>query len=352
METRIRPPRGRGTGINPPNRFRQQVRAGEVEADDEAPSPATRFIPDRTKSIISRNTSPDLPYRASVNPYRGCEHGCPYCYARAYHEYLDLSAGLDFETTIMVKENAPELLRRELSRSSWKPQVIAMSGVTDPYQPIERKLGITRRCLEVLAEFRNPVSISTKNALVSRDADLLAGLAQDDAAAVTFSITTLDARLTGILEPRASRPEKRLEAIRTLADAGVPVGVLVAPVIPAINDHETSAILEAATGAGASYAFLIPLRLPGAVETIFGDWLERHFPERKEKVLGRLREIHAGCVDDARPGRRFEGTGAYADSLHDLFNVTCRRLGLSDEGPELSAASFRRPEERGQMRLL
>lgn len=344
--------RGRGTGANPPNRFQKQVRQAEPLSDDERSNPATRFVPDRSKSIISRNTSPDLPYHASVNPYRGCEHGCPYCYARTYHEYLDLSAGLDFETTITVKENAPELLRREISRPSWKPQVIAMSGVTDPYQPVERKLKLTRRCLEVLAEFRNPVSVSTKNALAARDADLLGDLARYNASAVTFSITTLDAGLAGILEPRASRPEKRLEAIRTLAAAGIPAGVLVAPVIPAINDHEIPAILEAVAASGASYAFWIPVRLPGAVETIFSEWLERHFPERKEKVLGRLREIHAGCVDDSRPGRRFAGTGAYADSLHDLFNVTCRRLGLSDEGPELSEASFRRPAEAAQMRLL
>ncbi len=352
MESRTNIIKGRGAAGNPPIRFRKQARAGEMQADEEAPSPATRFIPDRAKSIISKNTSPDLPYSASVNPYRGCEHGCPYCYARTYHEYLDLSAGLDFETAIMVKENAPELLRRELSRPSWEPQVIAMSGVTDPYQPVERKLRLTRRCLEVLAEFRNPVSISTKNALVARDADILGGLARCGAAAVTFSVTTLDPALAGILEPRASRPEKRLEAIRLLAGAGVPVGILVAPVIPAISDHEIPGILEAAAVSGASYAFLIPLRLPGAVETVFGGWLERHFPERKEKVLGRLQGIHGGCVDDSRPGRRFEGEGAYADSLHDLFSVTCRRLGLLNEGPELSTASFRRPEERGQMRLL
>lgn len=344
--------KGRGTGSNPPNRFQKQVRQAEPLSDDEGSNPATRFIPDCSKSIISRNTSPDLPYHASVNPYRGCEHGCPYCYARTYHEYLDLSAGLDFETTIMVKENAPELLRQGLSRPSWEPQVIAMSGVTDPYQPIERKRKLTRRCLEVLAEFRNPVSVSTKNALVARDADLLGDLARYSASAVTFSITTLDAGLAGIIEPRASRPEKRLEAIRALTSAGIPVGVLVAPVIPAINDHEIPDILDAVAASGASYAFWIPVRLPGAVETIFRDWLERHFPDRREKVLCRLREMRGGCVDDARPGRRFEGTGAYADSLQDLFSVTCRRLGLSDEGPELSEASFRRPEKSGQMKLL
>src|SRR5262249_49309315 len=232
--------RGRGAAENPPNRFERLHYEPDPDADpDERPAPETLFFRDTTRTILATNQSPDVGFEVSVNPYRGCEHGCPYCYARPTHEYLGFSAGLDFETRIMVKEDAPELLRKELAAPKWEPQMIALAGATDAYQPIERRLRLSRRCLEVLAEFRNPVGVVTKNHLVSRDRDLLAELAGFNAAAVYLSITTLDAELARRLEPRASHPDARLQAIRELSDAGVPTGVLVAPIIPGLNDHET-----------------------------------------------------------------------------------------------------------------
>ncbi|MDX1583719.1 MAG: PA0069 family radical SAM protein, partial [Thermoanaerobaculia bacterium] len=260
MPTDFEPSKGRGAGSNPLNRFERL----EYVRDDEAPPDGpteTIYYRDPSRSIIARNDSPDVGFETSVNPYRGCEHGCAYCFARPTHEYLGFSAGLDFESRIMVKEDAPELLREELASPSWRPRTIAISGVTDPYQPIERKLGLTRRCLEVLVEARNPVVIITKNATVTRDMDLLGELATRNAAAVCFSITTLDGSLVSRMEPRTSRPSLRLEAIERLVGEGVPVGVLVAPVIPAINDHEIPSILEAVRARGASFAAYVLLRL-------------------------------------------------------------------------------------------
>ncbi len=244
------PPRGRGASWNPPNRFERLEYLRDEEAVAEDSPAGTRFFRDPTRTLITRNDSPDVPFERSINPYRGCEHGCIYCFARPTHEYLGFSAGLDFETRILVKEDAPELLREELSARSWKPQVIAISGVTDPYQPVERGLELTRRCLEVLAEFRNPVVIITKNHLVVRDLDYLRELARWNAVSVCLSVTTLDESLTGTMEPRTSRPHLRLAAIEALASAGVPTGVMVAPVIPAVTDHEIPAILEASAKAG------------------------------------------------------------------------------------------------------
>src|SRR5438094_8323813 len=246
------PIRGRGAAENPPNRFKQIRYENDPDVGEfEQPSPTTHFLKDTSKSVIATNESPDVGFSSSVNPYRGCEHGCIYCFARPTHEYLGFSAGLDFETKIVVKEDAPELLREELMAPKWQPEVIAISGVTDPYQPIERKLEITRRCLEVLAEFRNPVAIITKNHLVTRDVDLLGGLAKFHAAAVNISITTLDGELAKKLEPRASPPSRRLAAIEELSAAGVPVRVMFAPCIPGLNDHEMIAVLSAAAKAGA-----------------------------------------------------------------------------------------------------
>src|SRR5436190_893766 len=264
--------RGRGATMNPANRFVQIQLERDPDFDPaEDLAPGTQVFKDETASIIAYNDSPDVGFTASINPYRGCEHGCIYCYARPTHEYLGFSAGLDFESRIMVKEKAPELLRQELFSPKWKPQVIAMSGVTDCYQPIERKLKLTRRCLEVLAEFRNPVCIITKNHLVTRDIDFLAELARHNAVIVNVSITTLDATLTPKLEPRASLPAHRLAAVRELSQAGVPVNVLVAPVIPAITDFEMVNILAAAAEAGAVSAGYLPLRLPWAVAPLFED---------------------------------------------------------------------------------
>lgn len=265
------------------------------------------------------------------------------CYARPTHEYLGFSAGLDFETRIMVKEDAPTLLRRELSSPRWRPQALGVSGVTDPYQPVERRLGLTRRCLEVLAEFRNPAALVTKNHLVTRDVDLLQELARHRAGAVFLSVTTLDADLAGALEPRASRPAGRLAAVEELARAGVPVGVLVAPVIPGLTDHEMPAILAAAGRAGARYAGYIPVRLPHGVAPLFEQWLGRHFPEKKDKVLGRIRALRGGRLNDPRFNSRMRGEGPFAALLRDLFRLSCERAGIVGRGPELSTAAFRRP---------
>jgi DNA repair photolyase len=337
-------PHGRGAAVNPANRF--ELICYQRDPDDpvdESPGPQTRFFRDSTRTILAHNDSPDVGFDTSINPYRGCEHGCSYCYARPYHEYLGLSAGLDFETKIFVKEDAPELLRRELSSRKWQPQVIALSGVTDPYQPAERRFQLTRRCLEVLAEFRNPVGIVTKNRLVERDRDVLGDLARDRAAAVWMSVTTLDGELAGKMEPRASQPAGRLSAITALADAGVPVGVLTAPVIPGLNDHELPAILRACADAGATYAGYVVLRLPYAVKEIFDDWLARHCPEQRDKVLGRLREMHGGALNDPRFGARMSGQGEMAGQIEALFAIACRRAGLSRGSLGLSAAAFRPP---------
>ena len=358
LETHHLPPmtgqpyRGRGTPINPPNRFEALVLERDPDWNpDDDPAPRTRFFRDRSQSVISTNTSPDIPFETSLNPYRGCEHGCAYCYARPTHEYLGFSAGLDFETRIMVKPDAPELLRQELSSSRWKPQWLALSGVTDPYQPIERRLQLTRRCLAVLAEFRNPVGLVTKNHLVVRDLDLLAELARFNAVAVNLSLTSLDADLLHALEPRAAAPAMRLQAIKTLAEAGIPVGVLVAPVIPGLNDHEIPNVLRAAADAGASWAGKIVLRLPHSVEALFADWLERHRPDRSDKVLNQIRALRDGELNDSKFGSRMHGEGPLAERISRLFHVSARRAGLALEAPELSVTAFRRPAGT-QMELL
>ena len=343
------PIRGRGAAVNPASRFDPLHLERDEDWDASGdPAPTTHFFRDATRTLITYNDSPDLGFRASINPYRGCEHGCIYCYARPTHEYLGFSAGLDFETKIMVKENAPQLLREELSSPKWEPQVIALSGVTDCYQPVERKLQITRRCLEVLAAFRNPVVIVTKNHLVTRDVDVLQELARHQATAVFLSVTTLESELTTRLEPRASLPKHRLAAIQALNRAGIPVGVLVAPVIPALTDHEMPAILGAAVSAGAQFAGYVMLRLPFGLGVLFEDWLTRHFPERKEKVLNRVRAVRSGRLNDPRFGTRMRGDGAHADQIAALFGVACRKAGVSGRGPRLSSAAFRVPAAAGQ----
>ena len=334
----------RGAAENPPNRFEKvHLERDEDWNPEEDPLPRTQFLKDNSKTIIAYNDSPDIGFEASINPYRGCEHGCIYCYARPFHEYLGFSSGIDFETKIMVKENAPQLLRDELSSPKWKPQVIAISGVTDCYQPIERKLKLTRGCLEVLAEFRNPVGIITKNFLVTRDIDLLAELARHNAAQVHISLTTLDTELRTVMEPRTSPPAARLEAIRRLSEAGVRVGILMAPIIPGLTDHEIPAVLDAAAKAGAKSAGHVTLRLPHAVAPLFEKWLETHFPDRKEKVLNRLRAMRGGKLYDSKFGQRMRGEGIFADQIDQLFDVARRKAGIAGRGGELSAAAFRRP---------
>jgi DNA repair photolyase len=338
-------PHGRGADDNPPNRFEKlHLERDENWNPEEDPSPRTHFLRDLSKTIITFNDSPDIPFDAGINPYRGCEHGCTYCYARNTHEFLGFSAGLDFESKIMVKENASDLLRRELSSPKWKPQVLAMSGVTDCYQPVERRLQLTRRCLAVLAEFRNPVSIITKNFLVTRDLDLLRELAAHRAVHVHLSINSLDSDLARKLEPRAASPKLRLAAVEALSKAGIPVGVLVAPVIPALNDHELPLVLAAAKAAGAGWAGMEILRLPLTVAPIFGSWLERNVPARKDKILGRIRALRGGKLNDSRFGHRMSGEGIFAEQISRMFHVARRKVGLSADGPELSSAAFRRPE--------
>ena len=342
--------KGRGAIGNPKNRFETL----EVERDEEVPGPErveTELLRDTSRSVIAYNDSPDVGFDASVNPYRGCEHGCVYCYARPFHEYLGFSAGLDFESRILVKPDAPELLRKELSSPKWKPQTLAMSGVTDCYQPAERRLEITRRCLEVLADFRNPVGVITKNELVTRDIDVLQRLHEHQAVAVTISITTLDPEVARRMEPRASHPRDRLKAIERLAAAGIPVGVNVAPVVPAITDHEMPKILEAAASAGARTAGYVVMRLPGAVAGLFEAWLEEHFPDRKEKVLNRVRELRGGQLYDARFGSRMRGEGLFAEQIRATFQTFKRRYGLDQPFPELSTAAFRVPGKVEQLGL-
>ncbi len=336
--------RGRGTADNPPNRFERLAYLPVLDsADDEECSVKTQYLKDASRSLITTNDSPDVGFDASINPYRGCEHGCIYCYARPYHEYLGFSAGLDFETKILVKENAPELLRAELAGPRWQPKVLAISGVTDAYQPVERKLQLTRRCLEVLAQFRNPVIIVTKNQLVTRDIDVLKELASFNAAAVCVSVTTLDSELARVMEPRTSTPANRLEAIQALAESGVPVRVLAAPIIPGLTDHEIPSIIQAAAKAGAQHAGYVVLRLPHGVGELFRGWLEEHFPDRKKKVLNRIREMRGGRLNDSNFGSRMRGEGVFAEQINSMFNLACRRTGLDSGGRELSTAAFRRP---------
>lgn len=340
---------GRGASWSPANRFEKlHVDLGDPDLvqidptnDDERPLRSTQFFRDGTKTIIARNQSPDVGFEVSINPYRGCEHGCIYCFARPTHEYLGLSAGLDFESKIMVKPDAPKLLEDELSSPKWKPQTLIMSGVTDPYQPVERKLCITRGCLEVLAKFRNPVAIITKNRLVTRDVDLLRELANHHAAAVNVSVTSLDPNIQRVLEPRTSSPNARLETVATLRAAGIPVGVMVAPIIPGLTDHEVPKILEACAKAGAQFAGYTIVRLPWAIAPLFEHWLKEHFPEKKEKVLQRIRHIRSGKLNDPRWGTRTAGEGIFAEQIRSMFEVACRRAGMNDR-PNLSTASFRR----------
>ncbi|MGC9269300.1 PA0069 family radical SAM protein [Acidiphilium sp.] len=341
---------GRGTRLDPANRFETEhhdrVDDGwETLAEAVAP-PQTVLIRDATRSVISHNDSPDLGFDRSLNPYRGCEHGCIYCYARPTHAYLGFSPGLDFETKLIFKPDAAALLERELSRKSYTPAPIVLGSNTDPYQPIERQLKLTRAVLEVLDRFNHPVSVITKSAGVLRDADILGKMASRNLARVHLSITTLDPRLARAMEPRASSPIRRLDAVAGLTAAGIPVGVLAAPMIPGLNDAELERILRAAAEAGAKSANAILLRLPQEVGALFEDWLNRIMPDRAAHVLSLIRQTRGGALNDAKFGSRFVGTGPYAALLSARFHRAARQFGLSDEPPPLDCSGFARPPHR------
>jgi DNA repair photolyase len=351
--------KGRGSQLNPPNRFGGPVHVLEleqVEHDEDylasLVNRRTEYIPDRSRTIVAENNSPDIGFRFSMNPYRGCSHGCSYCYARQTHEYLSLNAGLDFETKVLVKEDAPELFRAFLSRNKWVPEPIIMSGVTDCYQPAERQYRLTRRLLEIAAEFRQPIGIITKNALVLRDLDILGEMASDGLIHVNISITTLDAELVRSMEPRTSTPLARLRAVKALADAGIPVRVLVAPIIPGLNESEVPAILAAARESGARAASYTLLRLPLTVAPVFLEWLRRDQPGRAEKVEGRVRAMRGGKLNESTFGERMTGSGELARQISALFKVVARKHGLDGDLPPYDCSRFRRPNAKsGQMWL-
>jgi len=348
------PPKGRGATFNPPNRFEPL----EIEFDpewldeEEYAGPTTQYFIDTSRSILAKNDSPDIPFTYSLNPYRGCEHGCIYCYARPTHEYLGFSAGVDFESKIMVKPDAPGLLAKTFRSANWQPQVISLSGNTDCYQPVERHLKLTRRCLEVFLRHRNPVGMITKSALVVRDVDVLQQLAALDLVVVTISITTLDNELARKMEPRAASPAKRFEAIEKLAAARIPVGVNVAPVIPGLTDHQMPAIIQAAVEAGAQHAEYILLRLPHSVKDLFRAWVEQHYPERLNKIFNAITDTRGGRFNDPRFGSRMSGEGERAEAIARLHRLACEKYGLNKANlPKLSIAHFRRRVDDGQMEL-
>ena len=352
MPGALAPRKGRGAASNASGRFEAEQRVafddgwGSVDAE---PAPlATTLTVDATSTIIARNDSPDIGFDRSINPYRGCEHGCIYCYARPSHAYLGLSPGLDFESRLFYKPQAAALLAAELRKKGYRCQPLALGSNTDPYQPVERRLGITRSILEVLYEFRHPVTIVTKSALIRRDLDLLADMARERLAVVTISVTTLDRGLARVMEPRAATPERRLETIAALAAAGVPTGVLSAPVIPALNDSEMEAILERARAEGAVTAGYTLLRLPFELKALFREWLEAHFPDKATHVLSLVAQAHGGRLYDSAWSKRMSGTGPYADMLRVRFDRACRRLGLNQRTTAgLDASRFRPPLQQG-----
>ena len=347
--------KGRGAPSNPQGRFervaRETVDDGWFPDPEDAPArPATTVTEERARSIVSRNQSPDIPFDASINPYRGCEHGCVYCYARPSHAYLDLSPGLDFETKLYAKTNAAELLRATLSKRGYQPTPINLGANTGPYQPIEKRYRVTRELLEVLAEARHPCTIITKSAMVERDLDLLTAMARDGLVAVLVSVTSLDNRLSAKLEPRASAPARRLRAIANLAAAGVPVGVLASPVIPAVTDVDLEEIIAQAAAAGATRASYALLRLPHEVAPLFREWLEEHLPERAGHVMSLVQQMRGGRDNDSRFGVRLRGEGVFADLIAKRFAVAVRRHGLNQgEGFDLRSDRFRAPDGQGEL---
>jgi DNA repair photolyase len=345
----MNPQKGRGSVSNATPRFESQVREpvcddwSQAASEEEDTKTRTVVFVERAKTIISTNQSPDIPFDQSVNAYRGCEHGCVYCYARPSHAYLNLSPGLDFETKIFAKENAAEVLRETLLKKSYEPKLIALGTNTDPYQPLERKLLITESILKVLEEFNNPVAITTKSGLVTRDIAILARMAQKNLARVFISVTTLDRDIARTLEPRASTPSKRLDAIKALTDAGIPTGVMVAPIIPALTDHDMEKILEASREAGAMHAAYVALRLPLEVTDLFQEWLDAHHPLKAKHVMSLVRQMRGGKDYDSDFRTRMSGSGIYADLIRQRFKNACARLGLNETRRPLTTDLFRRP---------
>ena len=347
--------KGRGATLQIEGRFenteRERVDDGWGTADDPLPPLKTTVTVEHDKSVLRRQNSPDIPFELSLNAYRGCEHGCIYCYARPSHAYLNLSPGLDFETRLFAKPNAAKLLRAELAKPSYRCSPIALGSNTDPYQPIEREWKITRQILEVLAEHSHPVSIVTKSSLVERDIDVLTRLSRDNLVQVFISVTTLDGGLARRMEPRASSPSRRLQTIQTLNEAGVPCGVMVAPVIPFLTDSELEKILKAAHQHGARSAGYVLLRLPYELKELFKDWLSTHYPLKAEHVMNRMREMRGGRENDPEFGSRFRGMGLLADLLAQRFNNACERLGFNFEDRSLETGLFKPPSRHGQMEL-
>ncbi len=343
--------RGRGAVTNPTGRY-ERYRYEEDPEGEAREKVETVVTPDSSRSILATNDSPDVPFDVSINPYRGCEHGCIYCFARPTHAYLGLSPGLDFETRIFSKPKAAELLREELAKKSYVCQAIALGANTDPYQPVERDLGITRSILEVLSEHEHPVSIVTKSQLVLRDRDILAPMAEKNLASVFVSITTLDPELARKMEPRASTPERRLETLRGLSEAGIPCGVLASPMIPALNDSELERILKEASLAGAETAGYVLLRLPLELKDLFSEWLEAHYPTKAKHVEALVRETRGGEMYQAEFGTRMRGTGPYAELLEKRFRAARSKYGLDRPRPPLDTSRFRVPPRAGdQMQL-
>jgi len=347
--------KGRGARSNESSRYDSEKRSAFDDGwnlEEEPPRLRTEIIRDATRSIITRNTSPDISFSQSINPYRGCEHGCIYCFARPTHAYLGLSPGLDFESKLFVKPDAARLLADELRRPSYTPQIIAMGTNTDPYQPIERDLKVMRSILGVLWEFRHPVSIVTKSALICRDIDILGPMASEGLAKVFLSVTTLDRRLARIMEPRAATPDKRIATLRTLSAAGVPCGVMTAPMIPALNDAEMEDILSAAAEAGVREAGYTLLRLPLEIKDLFREWLESEVPDRAKHVMSLIRSMRGGKDYDSEWGTRMTGTGPYAELIRQRFTLATRKLGLNRERAQLTCAKFRKPPRAGDQLAL
>jgi DNA repair photolyase len=347
---------GRGARTNMTGRYETQSRVlvddGWGTLDDEPPKLNTSITVDATRTIITRNKSPDISFDRSINPYRGCEHGCVYCFARPTHAYLGLSPGLDFESRLFVKPKAAELLAQELADPKYRPRVIAIGTNTDPYQPIERQYGIMRQVLEVLAKFKHPVGIVTKSHLITRDIDILSEMAKHNLARVAVSVTTLDRKLARKMEPRASTPERRLDAIKQLSSAGIPTSVMFAPVIPALNDPELETVLETASQMGASQAGFVILRLPLEIKDLFREWLEAHYPDKAKHVISLMREMRGGRDYDPEWGSRMRGFGAYASIISRRFHLAAKRFELRKPFPLYDLTKFERPQVGGQLKLL